>query len=452
MRRSSRGVIFPEAPVQQQDTHSEDLLDISAIATLRRKSRSAASLNAEIEKLQQTGGDDDGGGGMRQTASYGDKASMYSDNAAHSDSSPAMSRTNSSSLTPRRRGSRSGSISGLTAEQALALSASYGAAADASVMMSSARRRSSLDPENSDHSDPPTLSRSGSRRGSHDSSAFGVIRVNSHASTTSSTGRRRSFDGRTEDGGDASLSREHRKSFEKQLVTAAQGVMHHKKGRSIQSIAQSPLYGVTPANTERGITIITHNICLGGRDDASDLAACRKFGITHVLNLASQLHNFQENELICKKLPLEDKEDFDILSHLPDASKFISHVENMGGRVLVHCISGVSRSTTMVLMHLIDKHGLPLKDAYNYVLSCRPWIAPNDGFKLQLTQLEMQKFGSSSVSAKNSGKAWEFYAWNSRKAELKIMGQAERDRILGKNAGAGGEGCIGSIFSCILGP
>jgi len=431
--------------------HKNNLLDLTALTTLRRKSRSAANLHAEIDRLNSSSKT---ASFMTNAASYGDMASMTSEKAGDA---PALSRSSSgSSQTPRRRGSRSGSVSGLTAEQAIALSATYGAELDNS---SSARQRSfDAEKDVSGSADQPTLSRSGSsRRDSHDASAFDVIRMNSNAGIVSSSGRRKSIDHSSEDGtnagggGGEGTNRERRKSFEKQLVAAAQDVMQHKKGQSIQSIAQNPSYGLTPASTQRGISLITHNICLGGRDDAADLGACRKAGITHVLNLAQQLPNFQENDLICKKMSLEDREDFDILSHLPEASKFISLVENIGGRVLVHCISGVSRSATMVLMHLINKHGLPLKDAYDCVLSCRPWIAPNDGFKLQLTQLEMQKFGSSSVSAKNSGKVWEFYAWNSRKAELEIMVQAERDRILGKHTGGGGGGCIGSILGCILG-
>jgi protein-tyrosine phosphatase len=443
-RRGSRGSVLPSTAIQA-DTHTSNLLDLTAITSLRRK-----SVHAEIDLLNSSA---NAAGGMPHMNSM----PSTSRTATQDGDTPALSRNNSSITTngtPRRRGSRTGSISGLTAEQAVALSSNYGAGDSAP---SSGRRRSigggggaGAEEKLPSH----TNSTNSIRRGSHDGPAFGILRANNDSSNS---GRRISFERSSADDSTGSNSSQvskdkgHRRSFEKNLVAAAQYVMQHIKGRSIQSIIKSPSYGAVSATTKRGITIITNNICLGGRDDAADLSACRKMGITHVLNLAQQLPNFQEDELICKKMSLEDREDFDILAHVQEASEFISSVENMGGRVLVHCISGVSRSVTMVLMHMITKHGIPLKDAYDYVLSCRPWIAPNDGFKLQLTQLEIQKFSSSSVSAKNSGKAWEFYAWNSRKAALKIMKQVDRDRVLGKSSGGSSGGCIGTMLCCFLG-
>jgi protein-tyrosine phosphatase len=53
------------------------------------------------------------------------------------------------------------------------------------------------------------------------------------------------------------------------------------------------------------------------------------------------------------------------------ATQFIRHVEEINGRVLVHCIAGVSRSVTVVIMYLIMQHRLPLLHAFNYVKSCR---------------------------------------------------------------------------------
>lgn len=41
----------------------------------------------------------------------------------------------------------------------------------------------------------------------------------------------------------------------------------------------------------------------------------------------------------------------------------------------------------------------------------RSFIAPNESFKLQLAELELQVLGSSSV-VKDVGKEWDFYLWN----------------------------------------
>lgn len=52
-----------------------------------------------------------------------------------------------------------------------------------------------------------------------------------------------------------------------------------------------------------------------------------------------------------KQIP--DSEDTNIGSIFEEASDFIDHVESVGGRVLVHCFEGRSRSATLVLAYLM---------------------------------------------------------------------------------------------------
>lgn len=58
------------------------------------------------------------------------------------------------------------------------------------------------------------------------------------------------------------------------------------------------------------------------------------------------------------------------------------------GRVLVHCLYGVSRSVTCVLAYLMIKQGLTLKEAVRQVVQRRAIARPNDGFLYQLLALE----------------------------------------------------------------
>lgn len=96
---------------------------------------------------------------------------------------------------------------------------------------------------------------------------------------------------------------------------------------------------------------------------------------------------------------------------------FLSHVERMKGRVLVHCLAGVSRSVSVILMHLMVRHRLPLQLAFRYVRSCRPQINPNEAFKLQLARLELQELRCSSV-ARDADRVWDFYEWNAIKRSV----------------------------------
>ncbi|KAH8031863.1 hypothetical protein HPB51_021052 [Rhipicephalus microplus] len=56
--------------------------------------------------------------------------------------------------------------------------------------------------------------------------------------------------------------------------------------------------------------------------------------------------------------------------------------------VLVHCLAGVSRSVTVTLAYLMQKHKLPLNEAYDLVKKRKANIAPNFNFLGQLLDFE----------------------------------------------------------------
>lgn len=58
------------------------------------------------------------------------------------------------------------------------------------------------------------------------------------------------------------------------------------------------------------------------------------------------------------------------------------------GKVLVHCRAGVSRSATICIAYLMQKQGLSLDSAFEFVVSRRPIIDPNLNFIQQLQKFE----------------------------------------------------------------
>lgn len=98
------------------------------------------------------------------------------------------------------------------------------------------------------------------------------------------------------------------------------------------------------------------------------------------------------------RVDVEDMSREPIELFFDDASDFISEsLENHEG-VLVHCRSGVSRSSTIVLSFLIRSMGMRLLDAFFLLRSKRSIITPNIGFMGKLLQLELKTLASSSVS------------------------------------------------------
>lgn len=165
-------------------------------------------------------------------------------------------------------------------------------------------------------------------------------------------------------------------------------------------------------------TLVTQHIVLGCREDAMDLAKLKSLGVTHVLNTCKQLPNYHKAHLIYYKIPLMDRPNEAIVECCEVASHFLQRVERVGGRVLVHCIAGSSRSVTVVLMHLMLTHRITLHEAFHHINRMRPQADPNEGFKLQLALLELKILGGSSVAGKDAGRQWSFYEWNVRKSQV----------------------------------
>lgn len=205
--------------------------------------------------------------------------------------------------------------------------------------------------------------------------------------------------------------------IETKIIQSRKMAMKKHYGKSIESIKRNMYSNFnTSTSAERGPTIITNNIVIGGRDDVTNIELMKSLGITHILNVAHQLPQYHpETEFMYMKVPMLDTDDYVITDKMNDIIKYIRNVENINGRVFVHCISGVSRSVAVLLMYFIMEHKFWLLDAYNYMKFLRPFIAPNDGFKLQLAVAEVNALGFTSVQS-NGGKDWDFYKWNNVKS------------------------------------
>jgi len=160
---------------------------------------------------------------------------------------------------------------------------------------------------------------------------------------------------------------------------------------------------------------ITRHILVGNRESARDANGLQELGVTHVLNGTSQLPNFHPHKFVYLKIDMLDAPETPIVSYQKKASKFIQHIEEKGGRVLVHCVAGCSRSVCLVLMHLMVHHGVYLRDGWEHMKSVRPQMNPNEGFKLALAKLEVQIFGATTM-ANCQDKLWDFYGWNAIKS------------------------------------
>lgn len=66
------------------------------------------------------------------------------------------------------------------------------------------------------------------------------------------------------------------------------------------------------------------------------------------------------------------------------ACQFIDEARQSNGVVLVHCVCGISRSTTLCCAYLMKHHELTVEQALVQLRSRRHIIQPNNGFLKQL--------------------------------------------------------------------
>lgn len=72
----------------------------------------------------------------------------------------------------------------------------------------------------------------------------------------------------------------------------------------------------------------------------------------------------------------------------PILSPLTDSVKQNGGRVLVHCQAGISRSATICLAYLMHTQRVKLDEAFDFVKQRRQVISPNLAFMGQLLQFE----------------------------------------------------------------
>ncbi|XP_033644532.1 dual specificity protein phosphatase 6-like [Asterias rubens] len=131
----------------------------------------------------------------------------------------------------------------------------------------------------------------------------------------------------------------------------------------------------------------------GNAKHSSNRKVIENLGITHVVNATTECANAFEGE--CKYLHLKyaDELSSNMKHRLPLAADFIADALSGGGRVLVHCVEGISRSSTITIAFLMKYRGWSLADALSFLRSKRPKARPNRAFLIQLGDLERELFG-----------------------------------------------------------
>ena len=141
--------------------------------------------------------------------------------------------------------------------------------------------------------------------------------------------------------------------------------------------------------------IIPNFLYISSYNATKNLELLEKNKITHIINCAADFcENVyeQENKFTYLSFYLKDHVLENIECIFYECIKFIENVREKGGRVLVHCIQGISRSVSIVMAYIIFTKKISYDKAFNIVQSKREISSPNFGFSIQLQNFYSRLF------------------------------------------------------------
>ena len=132
-------------------------------------------------------------------------------------------------------------------------------------------------------------------------------------------------------------------------------------------------------------SILDDFLFVGGVTVASNLDTLLQNNITHIINCVGQkCENLWPNHFKYLKYEIPDNGTDDIIPYLREAFEFIENAKNANGKVLIHCIKGISRSPAIAIGYLMWKRRLSVENALVIVRGHRQIADPNPSFVFQL--------------------------------------------------------------------
>ncbi|KAB0801531.1 hypothetical protein PPYR_05885 [Photinus pyralis] len=140
---------------------------------------------------------------------------------------------------------------------------------------------------------------------------------------------------------------------------------------------------------------ISDGLFLGDKYAAKDKTFLIQNGFTHIVNAAEGIDEYQVNT--CQRyytplkikylgIPGHDRPSWNISVYFKEAAMFIDNAVKSGGKVLVHCVVGISRSATLVIAYFMIYHNMNAAQALQHVFRRRR-VFPNAGFLHHLAHL-----------------------------------------------------------------
>ena len=142
-------------------------------------------------------------------------------------------------------------------------------------------------------------------------------------------------------------------------------------------------------SSNTNISRITDTIYVGNMSTGTNLQLLRDLGVTHVISALSCFDPPYPNEFKYLSIFCHDWEFEPISLRFNESNAFIQDAIDQGGKVYIHCMSGISRSVTLTMAYLVtlfaaEKRDMSIADILESVRERRLVANPNPGFIAQL--------------------------------------------------------------------
>lgn len=135
---------------------------------------------------------------------------------------------------------------------------------------------------------------------------------------------------------------------------------------------------------------VVNGVFLGSIGAAHNKEGLKELGVTHILTVAGGFKPLHPDDFNYCLVDVADRPDENLQRYFDKCLKFIAECILSGGKVLVHCFAGKSRSATICAAYMMATEGVSLDEALEHIRGARPIINPNSGFVAQLRKFEAE--------------------------------------------------------------
>nr|XP_027319861.2 LOW QUALITY PROTEIN: dual specificity phosphatase 28 [Anas platyrhynchos] len=146
--------------------------------------------------------------------------------------------------------------------------------------------------------------------------------------------------------------------------------------------------GTVPSASNAPAGKVTASLLISNARTACDEDLLAREGVTFCVNVTRQQPFPGLQQVRGIRVPVFDDPAEDLYRYFEQCSDAIEEAVRGGGKCLVYCKNGRSRSAAICTAYLMRHRKLPLKDAFETVKAARPVAEPNAGFWSQLQRYE----------------------------------------------------------------